>query len=148
MLHAGISSYQNTSLALKGSRQQESEMLTRINTELIRAASKPENVADYNNALLRNQRIWNIFLVALTDENHPYPITLKAELISLGIWVNRQTQKAISSRQEVDGLIALNRDIIEGLSPVVPNNNASGTSTDTEKGGQFSAELQYQGDIA
>jgi len=148
MLHAGISSYQNTSLALKGSRQQEAEMLTRINTELTRALSQPDNVADYNNALLKNQRIWNLFLVALTDENHPYPVELKAELISLGIWVNRQTQNAITNWEEANDLIALNRDIIEGLSPKQnPNNADASTPSKAENNSTVPSAPQYHGEM-
>jgi len=144
MLHAGISSYQNSSLALKSSRQQEVEMLNRINAEFARALNQPDNVIDYNNALLRNQRVWNIFLVALTDENHPYPTALKAELISLGIWVNRQTQKAISDRDEVQSLISLNQSIIAGLSPKPTDQEAS---AEPDNDNSFSSAPQYQGDM-
>ena len=145
MLHAGISSYQNTSLALKDSRQQEAEILIRINAELSRTVDQTDNVADYNNALLRNQRVWNIFLVALTDENHPYPTSLKAELISLSIWVNRQTQKAIAKREEADSLIALNRDVIIGLSPKWTNENMP---AEAENKSPFLSGLLDQGDVA
>lgn len=116
MPHSGISSYQNASLALKTGRAQEAEMLTKINDQLKRTASQTDKLADYYHALSRNQRIWNTFLVALGDADHPYPIELKANLISLGIWVNRHTQAAISDPKEAEALIALNEDVIAGLS--------------------------------
>lgn len=115
MLHAGISAYQNSSLTLKSARAQEAEMLARLNADLERARSNEKRDEHYHNALIKNQRVWNVFVVALAEEGHPYPDDLKARLISLGIWVNRQTQLAINEPERIDALVSLNRDIIVGL---------------------------------
>ncbi|NVJ69216.1 MAG: flagellar biosynthesis regulator FlaF [Alphaproteobacteria bacterium] len=115
MLARGISSYQNASLTLKDGRSQEVEALTRINAEMERTSQGDVDIQQFYQAVSKNQKIWNEFLVALAEDDHPYPVELRARLISLAIWVNRHTQTVIQTRKNVEPLVLLNKDIIAGL---------------------------------
>jgi len=66
-------------------------------------------------AVLYNRQIWNTFLVDLTDERNQLPLELKGPLISLGIWVEKFSDKVCDGDESVDELITINRSIMEGL---------------------------------
>jgi len=110
-----LSAYMNSSMNLRSSRQQELDVLHKINAGLAHAMLDPGKREDFHNALLRNQRMWNIFVVAMAEEDHPYSIELRAELISFGMWVNRHTQKVLREGADIKPLITLNKDLILGM---------------------------------
>lgn len=43
------------------------------------------------------------------------PDTLRAAIVSLGLWVDRYTTDVAAGRDRIDSLIDINRSIIEGL---------------------------------
>ena len=50
-------------------------------------------------------------------EEHPLPVEIKANMISLSLFIDKQTNKAIGSRDPLmlDSLININRNIATGL---------------------------------
>ncbi len=74
-------------------------------------------LSDYFEETLRyNQLIWTVIQTEMTAEN-PLSIMIKANLISLSIFVDKQTPKAIGRRDPelLDALIDINRNISLGL---------------------------------
>lgn len=53
----------------------------------------------------------------MQDENG-FPDSLKAQIISLAIWVDKHSRKAIRGDATLDALISVNRTIMEGLAMV------------------------------
>jgi flagellar protein FlaF len=45
------------------------------------------------------------------------PKALKGALISLAIWVAKETQRILDNEVDLNGLININRQIMEGLRP-------------------------------
>ncbi|MEK9678028.1 MAG: flagellar biosynthesis regulator FlaF [Rhodospirillaceae bacterium] len=68
-------------------------------------------------ALKYNQLLWSIIQADVGDGNNTLPDELKANLMSLSIFVDKQTTKGLSDPSEelFDSLININLNISEGL---------------------------------
>ena len=51
----------------------------------------------------------------LADPRNQLPSQLKANLISLSIWVDKHTSKAMVGKAPIEPLIDINRNVMEGL---------------------------------
>ena len=92
---------------------------------LQKAQQSPED--DYfEETLLYNQLIWTVIQSEMTAEN-PLSEEIKANLVSLSIFVDKQTEKAIGTREPelLDTLIDINRNISLGLERRVPEQPAT-----------------------
>jgi flagellar protein FlaF len=70
----------------------------------------------FEDTLLYNKSIWTVIQSELT-EAHPLPLEIKTNLISLSLFIDNQTDKAIGCRDPkmLDSLININRNIAAGL---------------------------------
>lgn len=77
-------------------------------------AGEPDN---YESALKFNQRLWTLIQAALVEEGNQLPAFLKANILSLSIFVDRQTLKAFADPKadKLDILISINKNIASGL---------------------------------
>jgi len=82
---------------------------------LIDAKKLPEEDI-FEETLLYNKSIWTVIQSEMV-ESHPLPLELKTNLISLSLFVDNQTDKAIGCRDPkmLDSLININRNIAAGL---------------------------------
>lgn len=106
--------YTNAVEATETPRQREYRLLARANRQLADTKGK-RDIAALLKAVMYNRQIWNTFLIDLTDENNQLPKELKGALISLGIWVEKFSDKVTNGEESVDDLIEVNRSIMEGL---------------------------------
>lgn len=67
-------------------------------------------------AMHRNRELWLSLNSDLMDDENQLPKSLRARLISLGIWVINETQRAMRNATSLADLIEINRCIIRGLS--------------------------------
>jgi flagellar protein FlaF len=62
------------------------------------------------------RRVWSALLVDLSHEDNALPDTLRASLISIGLWINREADLVDAGKSSnFDGLIEINRMIADGL---------------------------------
>ena len=68
-------------------------------------------------ALKYNQLLWSIVQADVAEGNNQLPDELKANLMSLSLFVDKQTSKGLSDPTEelLDSLININLNISEGL---------------------------------
>ena len=68
-------------------------------------------------ALKYNQLLWSIVQADVAEKSNDLPEELKANLMSLSIFVDKQTSKGINSPDDelYDSLININLNIAEGL---------------------------------
>ena len=59
--------------------------------------------------------LWDAFLHDLSDPENRLPSELKKKIISLCLWVRRETDAVIDGKTRVDDLIKVNRNIMDGL---------------------------------
>jgi flagellar protein FlaF len=83
--------------------------------KLLDAKKLPEEDI-FEEVLLYNKSIWTVIQSEMT-EAHPLPLEIKTNLISLSLFIDNQTDKAIGCRdpEMLDSLININRNIAAGL---------------------------------
>jgi len=83
--------------------------------ELYQARNAPIDVL--RAALRRNWRLWTIFQATLVDPECPMPREVRANLLGLSNFIDRQTAEllAVPDPRKVEILVNINRQISEGL---------------------------------
>lgn len=84
---------------------------------LDQAKQKPSDTDFCEKALKYNQLLWSVIQVDVAEDKNDLPDELKANLMSLSLFVDRQTTKALAdpSDELFDSLISINLNISEGL---------------------------------
>ena len=87
-----------------------------IAAEKLYDAKNFPNEEIFEEILLYNRSIWTVIQSEMT-EAHPLPLEIKTNLISLSLFIDNQTDKAIGCRDPkmLDSLININRNIAAGL---------------------------------
>lgn len=77
-----------------------------------------QNLPAYQEAVKKNQKLWTMFQVALTDPENELPNDLKILLLNLSRYVDKTSFQAVMSFNPglVKSLVNINRTIAEGLS--------------------------------
>jgi flagellar biosynthesis activator protein FlaF len=66
-------------------------------------------------AIQDNRRLWSIFALDCAQEGNQFSPPMRAQIISLALFVDRQCSAILREGAEVDPLIDINRSIMEGL---------------------------------
>jgi flagellar protein FlaF len=84
---------------------------------LLQLASKSgPNSRDAIEALVFCHRLWALLIEDLAHPENHLPTKLRADLISIGLWIMRETEEIRQGRSEnFEGIIQVTRAISEGL---------------------------------
>ena len=84
---------------------------------LDQAKQKLDDVDLRERALKYNRLLWSIIQADVSEDDNDLPEELKANLMSLSIFVDKQTSKGLTDPTEelFDSLIGINLNISEGL---------------------------------
>lgn len=104
-------------MATQNGRDLEYRLLAQVTGALIRARDGKVTLQERLNAILRNEKVWGVFLADLNHPNNGLPQTLKGGIASLAIWVMKETKLVMDSDAPLDDLILINRQIMAGLKP-------------------------------
>ena len=107
--------YQQTQDTAEDPRSIERRAIARVNA-MLSAGAEGGGMA-LTEACHKNWQLWSIFQADLADPGNGLPDALKAQLISLSIWVQKYTPQVLFRGAPVQPLINVNRSIMEGLSP-------------------------------
>ncbi|MGC8523960.1 MAG: flagellar biosynthesis regulator FlaF [Acidibrevibacterium sp.] len=94
---------------------QDNEILIFSNANAMLANAKTADAKTRISALFHNQRLWSAIVKDLALETNQLPADLKQNLTDLGIWAMQYSTRAMGEDLSLDPLIAVNRDMIEGL---------------------------------
>ena len=121
---SGIDAYKKTITQTATSRDTEYRLLAQVTSELIKAieSSKgaeadPVKMSQIVSALNWNKQIWDVFVEDCGTAGNQLPRDLRAAVVSLGIWVTKETATALEGEGDIDSLIAVNREVMKGLKP-------------------------------
>jgi len=115
-----IGSYQKTlkqNLQTMTPREVEAAAFTKAAVMLEEAKGQTDNIQAYSQALRFNHLLWTIMQADVTEDENKLPPELKANILSLSIFVDKQTTKALrsSDAKDLDILITINRNLAAGL---------------------------------
>ena len=104
--------YAATQNATEAPRDIELRALRYVNGLLAVAGS---GVAARAVALHKTHRLWSILIGDLMTPGNALPDALRGHLASLGLWAQRECMARLDDMMSLQPLIALHRDLIEGL---------------------------------
>jgi flagellar biosynthesis activator protein FlaF len=97
-------------------RAQEKKALDSIIHMLRDASGKGSKSLEAINALYQLRRLWGVFMDDLKSPENGLPDSLRARLISIGIWVNREIDRLrTGASEDFTPLIEINEIIRDGL---------------------------------
>jgi len=85
--------------------------------ELLRVAQdKGPGTREVFEALLYLRRLWSIFLEDLNNPENELPLQLRAGLVSIGIWMNKEIERVRTAKtKDLTPMIEINEIIRDGL---------------------------------
>ena len=128
-----VAAYQQQQKRNLSPREVEAMAFTKAALMLEDAKKFIGNITEYSKALRFNHLLWTIIQADLTDPENQLPPEIKANVMSLSIFVDKQTTKALRSTtaNDLDVLININRNFAAGLrtTPETAAGAAAGTGT-------------------
>lgn len=113
-----IQAYQNAARKTETPRQTEFRAFAAATRGLIDAASLPATeVGRRAEALSTNRRLWSLLASDCAAEGNALPQGLRAQIISLSMFVDRHSSAIMRQGASFDVLIEINRSIMQGLAP-------------------------------
>jgi flagellar biosynthesis activator protein FlaF len=111
-----IQAYQQVSQRAEAPRQTEYRLLAQV-TRALMAAQKLDSagIKERIDALDWNRRVWTAFSSDCARDGNGLPGTLRASIISIGLFVSRHTSEVMRSHGDISVLIDINRNIMSGL---------------------------------
>ena len=97
--------------ALVDARARERQLLQRSIDLMKTARDKSENSMEVVEATHFSRRLWGAFLEDLAQDENQLPKELRANLISIGIWVLKETERIrLGESTDFDGIIEISED--------------------------------------
>jgi flagellar biosynthesis activator protein FlaF len=111
----GLEAYQRTQKVAASPRDTEYRLFAQVTTALINAKEPNTTLAQLVDALDWNRRLWSALATDCSQEGNGLPKTLRAQIISLSLWVSRHSSEVARGKADMDDLIGINKMIMEGL---------------------------------
>ncbi|WP_019959659.1 flagellar biosynthesis regulator FlaF [Woodsholea maritima] len=113
-----IRAYQTASARSEDPRSTEYRLFGQVTRALMSAKDAgPYEISKRADALDWNRRVWTALAADCSGEGNKLPQGLRASIISLAIFVSKETSLAIRGEGDIDFLIEINRTIMQGLAP-------------------------------
>ena len=110
-----LTAYQAARSRAETPRSAEFRLMSEITGEMMDAETAGLKGALLMPALHRNREMWSAFATDCGATGNGLPKELRAQIISLGLWVERFTSDVVAGREPIGELIGINRTIMEGL---------------------------------
>src|ERR1700722_16407304 len=111
-----LQAYQRASERAEQPRDSEYRLFGEVTRALMDAAKVPQDdFVTRIKALDWNRRLWMTLAADCARPDNALPSELRAQIISLSMWVGRQTTAVMSNQETFDPLIEVNRIMMQGL---------------------------------
>ncbi|ATQ43453.1 flagellar biosynthesis regulator FlaF [Caulobacter mirabilis] len=112
-----LQAYQQAAARSENPRDAEYRLFGQVTRALLDAAAKPPgDIQGRIHALDWNRRLWSTLATDCADSSNVLPDALRAQIISLSLWVSRHTSAVIRKEESIDDLIEINKIMMQGLS--------------------------------
>ena len=111
-----LQAYQKASARAENPREMEYRLFGQVTRALMAAAeSDVSDTATRIDALDWNRRLWSVLATDCADSANSLPVELRAQIISLSIWVNKHSSAVMRREEDFAPLIDVNRIMMQGL---------------------------------
>jgi flagellar protein FlaF len=113
-----IQAYQRASAQGDSPREAEYRVFAAVTAGLLQAKERGRaHLPALAEALDKNRRLWSTLAQDCADPQNALPHKLRAQIISLAMWVSRHSSAVLQAGEDLDALIDVNRTIMQGLAP-------------------------------
>jgi len=111
-----LQAYQTASARAENPRETEYRLFGQVTRALMEAEKLPDTQVEGRvDALDWNRRMWSALATDVSMPDNGLPMPLRAQIISISMWVGRHTSAVIRREEEIAPLIDINRIIMQGL---------------------------------
>jgi len=111
-----LQAYKQAATRTETPREMEYRLFGQVTRALMHAATvDPSDIATRIDALDWNRRLWSTLATDCSDPGNAMPMALRAQIISLSLFVGRHSSAIMREGETFDILIDLNRSIMQGL---------------------------------
>ncbi|HYM18731.1 MAG TPA: flagellar biosynthesis regulator FlaF [Micropepsaceae bacterium] len=112
-----LRAYQKAQAAGETPRNAEYRLFGQVTGALIEAQSAGVKGKPLVEAIDWNRRLWSTLAVDCMDEGNRLPKELRAQIVSLSLWVSKYSSEVMRDGATLEPLIDINRTIMQGLQP-------------------------------
>ena len=110
-----VTAYQKAQRAAENPRNAEYRLFGQVTGALMDAQSSGAQGAALIDAIDWNRRLWSTLAVDCMDDANQLSKPLRAQIVSLSLWVAKYSREVTRQGASVDPLIEVNRSIMQGL---------------------------------
>ncbi len=129
----GLEAYRRVQRTAESPRQSEYRLFAQVTAALIKARDEKLTLVPLIDTLDWNRRLWSTLSSDCAAPGNALPNELRAQIISLALWVSRYSSQVATQGASIDPLIDVNKSIMEGLAmrpdattaPATSNNSAA-----------------------
>ena len=110
-----VKAYQKAQLAAENPRNTEYRLFGQVTGALMEAQSANAKGAALMDAIDWNRRLWSTLAVDCMDDTNQLSRPLRAQIVSLSLWVTKYSSQVMTNGASLDPLIEVNRTIMQGL---------------------------------
>ena len=112
-----LQAYKQAAQRTEAPREAEYRLFGQVTRALMEASAlDPSDVAARIDALDWNRRLWSTLAADCSEPTNALSMPLRAQIISLSLWVSRHTSEVIRRQDDIEPLIEVNRLVMQGLS--------------------------------
>ena len=112
-----LQAYQRAAEQAEGPKQTEYRLFGLVTRALMDAEqADASDIKVRMKALHWNRRLWTTLATDCANPENSLPMQLRANIISLSIWVDKHTSDVMQKQSAIQPLIDVNRIIMQGLS--------------------------------
>lgn len=120
-----IQAYQRASVQAENPRDTEYRVFAAVTAGLIKAqAQGRKQLVEMAAALHKNRELWSLLAQDCANPENALPKPVRAQIISLSMWVSRHTSAVLQTGEDIEPLIDINRSVMQGLAPATASSAA------------------------
>ena len=110
-----VTAYQKAQRAAENPRNTEYRLFGQVTGALMEAQSAGAQGPSLIDAIDWNRRMWSTLAIDCMDKANKLPKEVRAQIVSLSLWVNKYSSEVMQRGASLDPLIEINRTIMQGL---------------------------------
>lgn len=110
-----LKAYQNTQRITENPRESEYRLFGQVTGALISAQRDNQSGGLLAEAVDWNRKLWRTLAADCLDDRNQLPEGLRANIVSLSLFVTRYSKDVVRKGAPLDPLIDINRTIMQGL---------------------------------
>ena len=111
-----LQAYKAAATRAENPREMEYRLFGDVTRALMHASTvETTDIATRINAIDWNRRLWSTLATDCADPNNAQPMALRAQIISISLFVSRHSSAVMRGEEDFEPLIDINRMVMQGL---------------------------------